>query len=230
MTGSRDLQGAFLSLGSSLRGEVISTPVTPGPECGTLRAAVEGALGHVQEAHPQIAQVQAELRERRGPVGRNSSHSSSPPALDPPGTPKPVVKAPTGRQPGGQPGHSGHIIAIDSLPSASSTSCRSCPPPAPTARPRRPTTPPPATPNRPGIRSPRSPGARRSSPMRLGVMWRKNALSSQSATGCQFATRMQPVVQTLRLQKRLVLDYLRRTMIAHRSGLPALQLLGQRGN
>ena len=107
MTGSRDLQGAFLSLGSSLRGEVISTPVTPGPECGTLRAAVEGALGHVQEAHPQIAQVQAELRERRGPVGRNSSHSSSPPALDPPGTPKPVVKAPTGRQPGGQPGHSG---------------------------------------------------------------------------------------------------------------------------
>ena len=27
-----------------------------------------------------------------------------------------------------------------------------------------------------------------------------------------------------------VLDYLRRAMIAHRSGLPAPQLLGQRGN
>ncbi len=92
-------------------GEVISIPVTPCPECGTLRAALEEALGQLQEAHQQIAQLQAELRELRelrSQVGRNSSNSSSPPALDPPGAPKPVVKAPTGRKPGGQPGHSGH--------------------------------------------------------------------------------------------------------------------------
>ena len=89
-------------------GDVISTSVTPCPECGTLRAALKEALGQVQKAHQQIAQLQDELRELRCQVGRNSSNSSSPPALDPPGAPKPVVKAPTGRQPGGQPGHPGH--------------------------------------------------------------------------------------------------------------------------
>jgi hypothetical protein len=38
------------------------------------------------------------------------------------------------------------------------------------------------------------------------------------------------VVQTLRLQNRLVLDYLYRAIVAHRSGLPAPQLMGQTGN
>jgi hypothetical protein len=38
------------------------------------------------------------------------------------------------------------------------------------------------------------------------------------------------VVQTLRLQKRPVLDYLDRAIVAHRSGLPGLQLLGQAGD
>ena len=66
--------------------------------------------------------------------------------------------------------------------------------------------------------------------LRLGVLWRKNAFGSHSEAGCQLAARMLTVVQTLRLQKRPVLDYLRRAMIAHRSGLPAPQLLGQRGN
>ena len=34
----------------------------------------------------------------------------------------------------------------------------------------------------------------------------------------------------LRLQKRPVLDYLYRAIVAHRSGLPAPQLLGQAGD
>jgi hypothetical protein len=38
------------------------------------------------------------------------------------------------------------------------------------------------------------------------------------------------VVQTLRLQKRPVLDYLVRAIEAHRSSLPAPQLLGQAGD
>ena len=63
--------------------------------------------------------------------------------------------------------------------------------------------------------------------LRLGVLWRKNAFGCHSAAGCRFVERMLTVVQTLRLQKRPVLDYLYRAIVAHRSGLPAPQLLGQ---
>jgi transposase len=63
--------------------------------------------------------------------------------------------------------------------------------------------------------------------LRLGVLWRKNAFGCHSAEGCRFVERMLTVVQTLRLQKRPVLDYLYRAIIAHRAGLPAPQSLGQ---
>jgi transposase len=66
--------------------------------------------------------------------------------------------------------------------------------------------------------------------LRLGVLWRKNAFGCHSAEGCRFVERMLTMVQTLRLQKRPVLDYLVRAIEAHRSGLPAPQLLGQGGD
>ena len=66
--------------------------------------------------------------------------------------------------------------------------------------------------------------------LRLGVLWRKNAFGCHSAAGCRFVERMLTVVQTLRLQKRPVLDYLYRAIVAHRAGLPAPQLLGQAGD
>ena len=59
---------------------------------------------------------------------------------------------------------------------------------------------------------------------------RKNSFGCHSAAGCRFVERMLTVVQTLRLQKRPVLDYLYRAIVAHRSGLPAPQLLGQGGD
>jgi transposase len=66
--------------------------------------------------------------------------------------------------------------------------------------------------------------------LRLGVLWRKNAFGCQSATGCRFVERMLTVVQTLRLQKRPVLEFLHRAIVAHRSGLPTPQLLGRAGD
>jgi transposase len=66
--------------------------------------------------------------------------------------------------------------------------------------------------------------------LRLGVLWRKNAFGCHSADGCRFVERMLTVVQTLRLQKRPVLDYLYRAVVAHRAGLPAPQLLGHAGS
>jgi transposase len=61
--------------------------------------------------------------------------------------------------------------------------------------------------------------------LRPGVLWRKNAFGSHSESGCRFAERMLTVVQTLRLQKRHVVDYLHHALAAHRSGLPAPVLL-----
>jgi transposase len=66
--------------------------------------------------------------------------------------------------------------------------------------------------------------------LRSGVLWRKNAFGCHSAEGCRFVERMLTVVQTLRLQKRPVLDFLYQAILAHRSGVAAPQLLGQTGD
>lgn len=60
---------------------------------------------------------------------------------------------------------------------------------------------------------------------RRAVLWRKNSFGSHSADGCRFAERILTVVQTLRLQKRPVLDYLCAALVAHRSSLPVPKLL-----
>ena len=65
---------------------------------------------------------------------------------------------------------------------------------------------------------------------RLGVLWRKNAIGCHSAARCRFVERMLTMIQTQRLQNRPVLEYLYRAIMAHRSGLPALQLMGQTGS
>jgi len=52
------------------------------------------------------------------------------------------------------------------------------------------------------------------------VLWRKTAFGCHSESGCRFAERILTVVQTLRLQKRSVLDFLEGSIIAHRSKTP----------
>jgi transposase len=47
---------------------------------------------------------------------------------------------------------------------------------------------------------------------------------SSSDAGCRFVERLLTVVQTLRLQKRPVLAYLKATLIAHRTGQAKPQL------
>jgi transposase len=53
---------------------------------------------------------------------------------------------------------------------------------------------------------------------RSGVLWRKIAFGCHSERGCRFVERILTVVQTLRLQKRPVLDFLYRSLLAHRTG------------
>lgn len=61
-----------------------------------------------RELQKRVAELEARLRELEARLGQTSSNSSLPPSLNPPGAPKPVVKAATGRKPGGQPGHRGY--------------------------------------------------------------------------------------------------------------------------
>jgi transposase len=61
--------------------------------------------------------------------------------------------------------------------------------------------------------------------LRSGVLWRKNAFGCHSASGCRFVERILTVVQTLRLQKRPVLEFLYQAVSCHRSGRPAPKLL-----
>ena len=52
--------------------------------------------------------------------------------------------------------------------------------------------------------------------LRMGVLWRKNAFGCHGESGCRFVERILTVVQTLRLQKRSVLDFLEGSVIADR--------------
>jgi transposase len=61
--------------------------------------------------------------------------------------------------------------------------------------------------------------------LRPGVLWRKNAFGCHSDAGCRFVERILTVVQTLRLQKRPVLDFLYQSVLAHRHTQKAPQLL-----
>ena len=61
--------------------------------------------------------------------------------------------------------------------------------------------------------------------LRLAVLWRKISFGNQSEDGCRFAERILTTVQTLRLQNRQVVSYLREAVAAHRAGQPAPVLL-----
>ena len=61
--------------------------------------------------------------------------------------------------------------------------------------------------------------------LRPAVLWRKRSFGCPSDEGCRFVERLLMVVETLRLQKRRVLDDLQAAVAAHRAGLPAPKLL-----
>src|SRR5271165_4267897 len=73
-----------------------SIPVPACPECAQLRR--------------RIAELEALVRELQERLNRNSSNSSIPPSANPLDAPKPVVKTPSGRKPGGQCGHCRHRL------------------------------------------------------------------------------------------------------------------------
>ncbi len=61
--------------------------------------------------------------------------------------------------------------------------------------------------------------------LRRAVLWRKRSFGCSSDEGCRFVERILTAVQTLRLQKRSVLEYLQAAIASHRSGAPAPSLI-----
>jgi transposase len=57
----------------------------------------------------RIAELERRVAELQARLGTNATNSSLPPSANPADAPKPVVKQPTGRQPGAQPGHPAHL-------------------------------------------------------------------------------------------------------------------------
>src|SRR3954466_14466731 len=71
------------------------------PGCAQRDAVIEALQRRVEELERLVKDLQARL-------GVNASNSSLPPSANPPAAPPAVVKKPTGRKTGGQPGHKGH--------------------------------------------------------------------------------------------------------------------------
>jgi transposase len=69
-----------------------------------LSPAVRAVIEALQAT---IAEQQERLRALEARLAQNSTNSSQPPSMDPPGVVR-AQKKPTGRKPGGQPGHPGH--------------------------------------------------------------------------------------------------------------------------
>jgi len=71
----------------------------------TLHPAAQAVIVALQA---QVVTLEVRVRELEARLGQNSSNSSRPPSSDPPQTPVQRRLPPSGRQPGGQPGHEAH--------------------------------------------------------------------------------------------------------------------------
>lgn len=86
-------------------------PLVPADLWGTFPPAAQAII--VALAHRVVA-LEAEVRDLKAQLGQTSANSSRPPSSDPPAAPGAPrrVSAPSGRRPGGQPGHVAHQRAL----------------------------------------------------------------------------------------------------------------------
>ena len=83
-----------------------------------VQAVVIALWQQVQALQAQVVALQAEVAQLREQVGRNSQNSSQPPSSDAPSAPPRPKRVPSGRKPGGQPGHTGHgrkLVSVEQV-------------------------------------------------------------------------------------------------------------------
>jgi len=83
-----------------------------------VQAVVIALWQQVQALQAQVAALQAEVAQLREQLGRNSQNSSQPPSSDAPNVPPRPKRSPSGRKPGGQPGHMGHgrkLVSVEQV-------------------------------------------------------------------------------------------------------------------
>lgn len=86
----------------------------------------------IAEQQAQIVALQARVAELEARLGQNSQNSSRPPSSDAPGVSRSAKRAPSGRKPGGQPGHEGHqrlllpTAEVDMIVPVKPRRCRGC--------------------------------------------------------------------------------------------------------
>ena len=78
------------------------------PQCPGCRERDEVIRLMRASFEARITELEQRVRELEAQLKQNSSNSSRPPSSDPPQASQRPSKPPTGRKPGGQPGHPGH--------------------------------------------------------------------------------------------------------------------------
>ncbi|HYY82262.1 MAG TPA: IS66 family transposase [Actinomycetes bacterium] len=86
-------------------------PLLPEDIWQGLHPAAQVVVVALAQVAQRVVTLEAEVRELKARLGQNSTNSSRPPSHDPPQAPRRSV-APTGRPPGGQPGHVAHQRAV----------------------------------------------------------------------------------------------------------------------
>ena len=76
------------------------------------QAMILAQAAALAQLRAEITQLKATVEEWAQRLGRNSHNSSQPRSADPPQTSKRSRRDPSGRRPGGQPGHEGQTRAL----------------------------------------------------------------------------------------------------------------------
>ena len=86
-------------------------------EIGRLKRQVSRLKRELGEARGEADRLRRRNAELEALVSKDSHNSSRPPAMDPPWSKRTgSLRRPSGRRPGGQPGHAGHTLRLTKKP------------------------------------------------------------------------------------------------------------------